>query len=121
MKIGIRNTVSTNLRGIEQSAMNSLRGRRLRGGRGGGRGGSRFRARDKPESLAYARSCAQMLFPFPYERLSPMVCNKIEFHYASMRTMSLFPAIFAIFQMPEGLNFFSSIQHNLTTSLRGDY
>lgn len=67
--------------------MNSLRGRRLK------RRGIGFRAREMPSS-------------FPYWRLSPRLCNEIQFHYASMRAMSLFLAIFVKFKMLEGLNFF---------------
>lgn len=87
MNIGIKNTVSTNLSGIEQGAMNSLREKR--GGGGGGKVDS-GRATSPKVSLTARLSgvnalSLQMLFPFPYERLSPMVCNKIEFHYSSMR------------------------------------
>ena len=58
MKIGIKNTVSTNLSGIEQSAMNSLRGRRLRGGRGGGGGSSIDSGRATSPKVSLTRSLA---------------------------------------------------------------
>ena len=65
MNIGIKNTVSTNLSGIEQGAMNSLREKR----RGGGGRESRFRARDKPESLAYGETFGSKC-SFPSNALS---------------------------------------------------
>ena len=65
-------------------------------------------ARQARKSVPRARTRAEIPFPFTYERLSPMLCNDIQFRHASVRAiyMSLFPAIFLKFKMPEGLKFF---------------
>ena len=75
--------------------MKSLRGRRLKGMENGIPD-----AREARKSFSRAVS-NPIPFPFPYER------------YASMRAMSLFPAMFAKFKMPEGLKFFPPVSSTI--------
>ena len=44
-------------------------------------------ARQARKSVPRVQSRAQIPFPFSYERLSPMLCNEIQFRHASMRAM----------------------------------
>ena len=67
--------------------MKSLRGRRLKGGENGIPDAREARK----SSLRAVSSAIPFPFPFPYER------------YASMRAMSLFPAIFEKFKLSQGL------------------
>ena len=61
-------------------------------------------------------------FPFPHERLLPRLCNEMQFRYALKTVVALFPAIFAKFKMPEGLESFSrypaQFRYLLTWSVR---
>ena len=44
-------------------------------------------ARQARKSVPRALSRAEIPFPFSYKRLSPMLCNELQFRHASMRAM----------------------------------
>ena len=95
--------------------MNSLRGRRLK------RRGNGLRARARCAKVSLARGLSPN---FPPPSLTNILhqADEIQFRYASMRTMSLFPAMFVKFKMSEGQKSFSrylaQFRYLLTWSVR---